>query len=481
MLRDSLFYALARGIPAVINFGALALYTRLLTSGEYGDYVYVLALTGLLSASLFWWLRLSVTRILPSYNEPAEHTVFMGVLVRYYALLLGWLGLAMLGGLFFVDAGLRYLMLTGYLLLVAIVIYELLLEILRSNLKPKMFGVVSIVKAVTMTSVGGLLAYYGWGTQGLIVGGIIGHMVANCVALRAIPRQYFNYTKNKEIQEKLFSYGIPLAISFGFTIVLGQSDRVIIKWLLGAEAVGVYSAPYDLTWQSLGILGNIIGLATFPKIIAAYEKQGMQAAQEKLSQCIVLLCAVLLSASAGFYLVLPSFVPLMLGEEFRLQAMTLMPWIIGGAFLASLKAYYFDYAFHLAEKTLYQTFIVVVAAISNVALNFLLIPRYGVLGAAIATVIAYIVALAISIKIGKGVFRLPVPGKPLLQIVFATLVMTAGVHIVGLWLEAGLMLLMLQAMIGALLFGVSLYVMDTMSLKSKVNQKLRAVAARRRT
>src|SRR5690606_19030501 len=123
MLRDSLFYALARGIPAVINFGALALYTRLLTSGEYGDYVYVLALTGLLSASLFWWLRLSVTRILPSYNEPAEHTVFMGVLVRYYALLLGWLGLAMLGGLFFVDAGLRYLMLTGYLLLVAIVIY----------------------------------------------------------------------------------------------------------------------------------------------------------------------------------------------------------------------------------------------------------------------------------------------------------------------------------------------------------------------
>lgn len=468
MLRDSLIYALARGIPAIINFAALALYTRLLSSGEYGEYIYVLALAGLVSASLFWWLRLSVTRILPSYHEASEHAIFMGVLIRFYIQLLGILGVALIAGLIIFNPPLKNIILASYPLLASIVVYELLLEVLRSNMNPKIFGFVSIIKSILMTFVGGALAYYGWGALGLIIGGIVGHTLACLIGVRWIPRGYINYAKDKEIQRKLFSYGIPLAISFGFTVVLAQSDRLLITWLMDTEAAGVYAAPYDLTWQSLGIIANIIGLSTFPKIVTVFERQGKEAVREQLAQCMALLCAVVFPASLGFYLVAPSFVSLMLGEEFRTAAIVLMPWIIGGSLLEALKTYYFDYAFHLSKKTLYQTFVLLVAAVVNIILNILMIPHYGIIGAAYATVIAYMLALGLSFWLGQRVFRLPVPARPFVHVLIGTISMGVGVKCMTFLVDAGIYLLIAQMGVGAVIYCVFMYMFDFMNIKSFV-------------
>lgn len=58
----ALIYLVAHVIPAMIGFGALILYTHLLSAAEYGIYVIGASIAGIVSAVFFAWVRLSVAR-----------------------------------------------------------------------------------------------------------------------------------------------------------------------------------------------------------------------------------------------------------------------------------------------------------------------------------------------------------------------------------------------------------------------------------
>jgi O-antigen/teichoic acid export membrane protein len=99
-----------------------------------------------------------------------------------------------------------------------------------------------------------------------------------------------------------------------------------------------------------------------------------------------------------------------------------------GAFLAGLKAYYFDHAFQFAERTITQVWIVLTAAIVNVILNLVLIPRHGIVGAAVAAVVAHVLSLGVTIAWGRRYFALPFPVRTCVQVFAATAVMVAVIY-----------------------------------------------------
>src|SRR3954454_3444372 len=66
-------YLVARGLPGIIAFLAIPLFSRLLLPSDYGRYALVMATVGLLNALLFQWLRLSLVRYLPAFkDDPAR-------------------------------------------------------------------------------------------------------------------------------------------------------------------------------------------------------------------------------------------------------------------------------------------------------------------------------------------------------------------------------------------------------------------------
>jgi len=58
--RHGLHYLLARGLPGVPNFLAIAIYTQLLNPDQYGSYTLTIAAIGVADAFLLRWLRLAV-------------------------------------------------------------------------------------------------------------------------------------------------------------------------------------------------------------------------------------------------------------------------------------------------------------------------------------------------------------------------------------------------------------------------------------
>jgi O-antigen/teichoic acid export membrane protein len=62
------YYLLARGLPGILAFLAIPLFSRLLEPAEYGRYALAVAAVTLINALLFQWLRLSLVRYLPAYQ-----------------------------------------------------------------------------------------------------------------------------------------------------------------------------------------------------------------------------------------------------------------------------------------------------------------------------------------------------------------------------------------------------------------------------
>src|SRR5947209_16418624 len=135
LLSHTAVYLVARGVPGVVAFAATALYTHLLTPQDYGRYALVLGTAGLLNALLFQWLRLSLVRYLPAYQESPG--TLKGTLLGATLLITALLGaVTALAALIPALHAWRGLLLPCWLLVAAQAAFELCCELARASLRP---------------------------------------------------------------------------------------------------------------------------------------------------------------------------------------------------------------------------------------------------------------------------------------------------------------------------------------------------------
>ncbi len=405
LLRHSALYSVARGAPAIVNFLALALYSRLLYPEAYGRYALVVAAVGLTNAVLFQWLMLGLQRFRPAYD--ARKDVFLSSIVAGYlgvVLLTGALGFMAYG---FGGPELGWLLPLSLLLLWVQAWFELNLELRRSELAPRRYGSLAISKAVLAVALGGLLAYLGFGATGLIAGLIVGMAVPSLTLGTGEWLSVRARSVDTRVLKQLFEYGLPLTAAQALTVLIGNTDRLMLGWLRGEEAAGLYAVGYDLPQHSLGVLMGIVNIAALPLAIRALEDRGVLGARQQLCQNGWLLVLISVPATVGLAVLAPNIATVILGAEYREIAARLIPWVALAGLLSGFRAFYFDLAFQLGKRTIDQMWVRLVAAGANVLLNLWWIPRMGLLGAAYASVAAFAIGLGVSWWTGRRVFPLP--------------------------------------------------------------------------
>jgi len=160
-----------------------------------------------------------------------------------------------------------------------------------------------------------------------------------------------------------------------------------------------------------------------------------------------------------------------LGESFRATASGIIPLVALGAFLAAFKAFHWDAAFQFAQQTIHQVWIVLIVAAVNIGLNLVFIPRWGINGAACASVIAYVVSIVVTAGVGRRYFAMPMPLRPLLQVLLATAVMT-----LVLWplrFYQGVAAFPLQWALSVAIYAIALIAQDFLELRTALVRRLR--------
>ena len=467
MLRQALSYVVARGGPSLLAFATIPLFTRLLTPAEFGQYALVLSWAGLANALVFQWMRLGVLRFY------AEHAEAPGMLLRTALVAFGVLcgvGVVVAVGATLlmpqeVPPALAALTLA---MIASLAWFELNQQLLAARLEVSRYGVLAFAKAFLFLGIGWAIVRAGGGGYGLVCALVLSMLVSSFALTTRLwwsLRGNFDFGKLRT----LVSYGAPLTLTVGLMVVTGYSDRLLIGQVLGGQAAGIYAAAYDLTDQSIAVLMGVVNLAVFPMAIRALHEQGVESARRLLREGASVLLLVALPATVGLVLLAPEVSGALLGREFSAGGRAIMPWVAVGSLVAGLRAYHFDLVFQLTQRTRLQVWIALASAVSNVGLNILLLPRFGVIAAAYTTLISYGVSLGMSVVLGWSFWagEGPFVTRDAIRIVVGCTVM--GVALWGLPpMQPGWVALVAKSAVAVVSYGVAVVALDVYGIRMRL-------------
>jgi O-antigen/teichoic acid export membrane protein len=132
--------------------------------------------------------------------------------------------------------------------------------------------------------------------------------------------------------------------------------------------------------------------------------------------------------------------------------------------LSGLSFHYLNQSFSLSRRTTLQLAAVAIPAVTNLILCLLLIPRFGLDGAAWATTGSFAVGLLGSYTLMRRCLRLPVPWLVLGQAGLATAIM--GLAVLQIPPVGGLLELVLKAVVGAVIYFVCVLTLDVAGMRT---------------
>ena len=467
LLRHSAQYLLASGLPGLVNFLAIALYSRLLSPDEYGRYALVIAGIGLINVVFFQWLRLALSRFLPAHLENPK-LLLSTILAGFSAMVLLTGGIGLLLSYLWPDQTWKWLMLLAVPLLWTQAFFEISLSLNAVKLLPQRYGLINGVKAISALAIGAVLIVWGLGPYGPLIGLLLGMLLSIALWGRT-EWNGLSHRISKPLLGEILRYGLPLTATFALSFVMSSSDRFLLAWLLGEGQAGIYSASYDLGQQTLTMLMTIVNLAAYPLAVRALEQKGMDAAQEQLRHNATLLLAIALPAAVGIVVLAPNVSEVLLGISFREDATRILPWVALSILLAGVRAYHFDMAFQLGKYTMGQVWVTATSAILNVFLNFWWIPQFGLIGSAYATFASCLLALLMSAALGRKVFVVPFPCYEGLKIAFSSLLM--GFLLCFTLTHQGLYALIVQVVLGCASYSAMAFLLDIGRCRTKLLQR----------
>lgn len=195
-----------------------------------------------------------------------------------------------------------------------------------------------------------------------------------------------NFYRNFDLvtAKKLLSDSWPLIFSLLVISIYMKIDQIMIKEMLGAKEVGIYSAATRLSeiWY---FVPTIIASSIFPAIIQA-KQQGQTHYHMRLQQFYTIMVWMAISIAVPMTFLSDWIILLLYGSAYADAGAVLMIhiWTAVFVFLGVAFGRYLT-AENLTKTQFYRTLL---GAIINVLANLVLIPKYGIKGAAIATLIA---------------------------------------------------------------------------------------------
>ena len=229
--------------------------------------------------------------------------------------------------------------------------------------------------------------------------------VAASISTLILLSPYFLRTKmvfSKTIFKELLNYGWPIMV-VGLAYVINENfDKWLLPEVLGKSVNGAYSGCYKIA-VFMTIFIQAFRLGAEPFFFSHAKELNAKETYATIMKYFVILGALMFVFTVAF---LNIFKELIVRDPSYWIAIDIVPIVL----LANLcLGIYFNLAiwYKLTDKTRYGMYIAIVGAVITIALNYLLIDKYGFMASAWTTLIAYASMMIISYQIGKKHYPVP--------------------------------------------------------------------------
>jgi O-antigen/teichoic acid export membrane protein len=403
--RHSAIYGLGGIVSRVLAVFLLPLYTRYLDTEDFGAVGIVVALSAVLVTVLRLGISSAFFRFYFDSKDPARRRLVVRTSFWFtmasatLGLLAGVLAAAPIADVLGLED--ENLVRAGFVGIWAQMNYEQLTALFRAEERSTAYVLASLANiAVTVAATVVLVVALEQGALGVIVGSFTGTLTVY-LALLAVHREQLGLQFSRPLLREMNRFGIPLVPAALALIAINFSDRFFLVHLADLDEVGLYELGVRVA-SAMVLLLTAFRMA-WPAF--AYSIEDDEEAKRTYAFVLTYLVVAASWLALALGLLAPWLVRLLATPEFYEGADVVAPLAFGGMVYAA----YVVMAIGVgrAKRTQFNWAITGVAAVVNVLLNLLLIPPYGMIGAAAATVAAYVTMFLGMTWYAQRVFRTP--------------------------------------------------------------------------
>lgn len=333
-------------------------------------------------------------------------------------------------------------------------------SVLRAAQNTKIYNIINVLNRYCSLSLGILFILYAIkGLYGFYFGQILSGIFISIILFVIIHQ-------TQRIRLRNFSFNIfKKSIKFGFFLTwtelghlfLSYADRFLIQLYLGSTPLGFYTAGYNLATYIIELIMYPINYAYAPIYFRIYSTDGEEETKKFLTKTLSLFFLIVLPIVFGFIAVGRDLIVVLASNKYY-EAYKIMPYVVIANSIYACQVI-MNVGLFLNKKTFVLMNIKILACVLNICLNIYLIPRYGIIGAAQATLITYVLYTATVIYYSFREFSFPVDFRRFLLYSSSSLLMFFAVKAIG----AGnsILNLIIQVVAGAAVYITTVMLFDT--------------------
>ncbi|MDO8563385.1 MAG: flippase [Nanoarchaeota archaeon] len=212
-------------------------------------------------------------------------------------------------------------------------------------------------------------------------------VVAYFLSRKYLPILFYNYKINENMKitliKDIFSYSWPLIFVGAVYTIFGWTDSFVIGYFLDAVQVGFYNVAFTLI-SLFGIAPEIFKQIFFPLIMKEYSNKNKDRIKELSKQVAKWIFVINLPLFIFIFIFPGAFLNIIFGAQYLVAENTLRILAIGGL-LTSLGTLLSN-LLSMKGKTKIILINLIVVSLIDLLMNIILVPKYGINGAALSTI-----------------------------------------------------------------------------------------------
>jgi O-antigen/teichoic acid export membrane protein len=267
------------------------------------------------------------------------------------------------------------------------------------------FTTVSALQSFGALGVGLAIAgFHDRSVTDVLTGAVIVETLALVIAL-SVARPRLPRLRERTLLTATLLFSLPLVVQQLGLLVMAASDRFVVQRDLGSAETGRYQIAYSLG-AAIIIIINYLFASWLPRVMQIPDVQTRQRvlaeSRDGLLRCLLPLT---LGLALGGPLVMQVWAP----QSFHPEGLTMVTLLVVVSTFAWSFALTNGQVLLSEHRSIATALTTAVAAALNLALNIILVPRFGIIGSAAATLVSYLALAAMLVFHRRRVFPLSAP------------------------------------------------------------------------
>jgi O-antigen/teichoic acid export membrane protein len=406
--RDVGFIGTAQVLTSLGTFFLLPIITKTLGTYDYGLWAQINITVSLISPLALMGISMGFVRFL--YSETEKKIIREAVYsILFFVTLSGLLASFLLYTLAeplatfgFKDPAATYLIKAGSLLILLNVIESVSLIYFRVFRQIKKFSYLTVFETFGKLFFILVLLKMGYGLLGVIAATLLVQGLIFSISLLTIVSQIGFVIPRFTYMKQYLQFSLPMTPNVLIRWVTESSDRYLVTYFLGLTSVGVYSAACSIG-NLIQLFVSPLQLILLPELSKLFDEDKIDEVRIYLSHSLRYFLIISIPAVFGLSALAKPLLGILTTEDF-LSGWLVIPIIALSGLLAGIFQIFINTAF-LVKKTKSTTYINIIAAVSNVLINLILIPTVGIIGASLSTLISYFFMAVLCIRLSLKHFK----------------------------------------------------------------------------